>query len=100
MTIRSAVLCAALLFGLTTSSKLMAAEPEPSSDRSGSYAEVASEEPREDGWEYDTYYIFPLTRHMPDSGLPFGAQIVLYPLAFSLDLVQWPVGVLSGLAGK
>ena len=100
MTIRSAVLCAALFFGLTTSSKVMAAEPEPSSDRSGSYAEVASEGPHEDGWEFDTYYIFPLTRHMSDSGLPYGGQIALYPLAFALDLVQWPVGVLAGLAGK
>jgi hypothetical protein len=54
----------------------------------------------ESGWEYDPYYIFPLTRHMEDSGLPFYAQIALYPLAFALDLGQWPVGALAGLAGK
>ena len=53
-----------------------------------------------DGWEYDTYYIFPLTRHMSDSGLPRAGQIALYPLAFVIDLGQWPFGALAGLAGR
>jgi hypothetical protein len=53
-----------------------------------------------DGWEYDPYYIFPLTRHMSDTELPMAGQIVLYPFAFMIDLVQWPLGTLAGLAGK
>ena len=53
-----------------------------------------------DGWRYDTYYIFPLTRHMPDSELPMAGQIALYPFAFAIDLVQWPFGALVGLGGE
>jgi hypothetical protein len=53
-----------------------------------------------DGWRYDTYYIFPCTRHMPDSELPIAGQIALYPFAFAIDLVQWPFGVLVGLGGE
>ena len=52
------------------------------------------------GWEFDPYYIFPLTRHMSDSELPLAGQIALYPLAFFIDLIQWPFGTLAGLAGK
>jgi hypothetical protein len=52
------------------------------------------------GWRYDTYYIFPLTRHMPDSELPMAGQIALYPFAFVIDLVQWPFGALVGLGGE
>jgi hypothetical protein len=54
----------------------------------------------DEGWRYDTYYIFPLTRHMPDSELPMAGQIALYPFAFAIDLVQWPFGVLVGLGGE
>ena len=54
----------------------------------------------DDGWEYDPYYIFPLTRHMPDSELPLAGQIILYPIGFLIDLVQWPLGALAGLGGK
>lgn len=53
-----------------------------------------------DGWRYDTYYIFPCTRHMPDSELPMAGQIALYPFAFAIDLVQWPFGMLVGLGGE
>ena len=57
------------------------------------YAESDEEYPEmSDEWEYDTYYIFPLTRHMPDSELPMAGQIALYPLAFIIDLGQWPIG--------
>ena len=52
------------------------------------------------GWRYATYYIFPLTRHMPDSELPMAGQIALYPFAFAIDLVQWPFGALVGLGGE
>jgi hypothetical protein len=54
----------------------------------------------DDRWEYDPYYIFPLTRHMPDSELPLAGQIILYPIGFMIDLVQWPLGALAGLGGK
>ena len=60
----------------------------------------ASANPGHQGWRYDTYYIFPLTRHMPDSELSLGVQIALYPLAFAIDLGQWPFGAIAGLGGE
>ncbi len=69
-------------------------------DESTERSRYVEEERSPDGWEYDPYYIFPLTRHMSDSGLPRGGQIALYPLAFVIDLGQWPFGGLAGLAGK
>jgi len=65
-------------------------------DRSGD----AAEETYDGSWEYDPYYIFGLTRHMSDSDLPRAGQIALYPLAFIIDMVAWPMGALGGLAGK
>ena len=102
------VLCATLVLGLS-SSRATAAEGEPSADLSEASSEStgpedgtesASEEPHDGGWEYDDYYIFPLTRHMPDSELPMAGQIALYPFAFLIDLVQWPFGALVGLGGE
>lgn len=58
------------------------------------------DEENSDAWEYDPYYIFPLTRHMADTELPVAGQVVLYPFAFVIDLVQWPFGALAGLGGK
>ena len=60
----------------------------------------AYSDPEDEGWRYDTYYIFPLTRHMPDSELSLGVQIALYPLAFAIDLGQWPFGAIAGLGGE
>jgi len=57
-------------------------------------------ERHESDWEYDPDYLFALTRNMPDSGLPRVGQVLLYPLGFAIDLAQWPVGALAGLAGK
>jgi hypothetical protein len=54
----------------------------------------------ETGWRYDTYYLMPLTRHMSESGLPLYGQIMLYPVGALIDLVQLPIGALSGLAGE
>jgi hypothetical protein len=69
---------------------------ETSSGRSAApYEEAYSE-----SWEYDSYYIFPLTRHMSDSGLPTAGQYALYPFAFVIDLGSCPLGALAGLAGK
>ena len=69
-------------------------------DVSSHESEIMMEEKYDDGWDYDPYYIFPLTRHMSDSGLPLAGQIALYPFAFVIDLGQWPIGALAGLAGK
>ena len=105
-------LCLALCFVLaaipvSAAEEGEAASSEPSSgqmrhDQGSSYSEDAWDPAmeRHRGWEYDTYYIFPLTRHMPDSELPLAGQIALYPLAFIIDLGQWPFGALAGLAGK
>ena len=54
----------------------------------------------ETGWRYDTYYLMPLTRHMPESGLPRYGQIMLYPFGALIDLIQLPVGALAGLVGE
>ena len=72
------------------------------SDATNTDSEAIDEASRTDdqGWRYDTYYIFPLTRHMPDSELPMAGQIALYPFAFVIDLVQWPFGALVGLGGE
>ena len=69
-------------------------------DASASGASERSVDAAGDRWEYDPYYIFPLTRHMSDSDLPMAGQVVLYPFAFVIDLAQWPLGTLAGLAGK
>jgi hypothetical protein len=73
---------------------------EVTDDVSSHESEIMMEEKYDDGWEYDPYYIFGLTRHMSDSGLPLAGQIALYPFAFVIDLGQWPIGALAGLAGK
>jgi hypothetical protein len=83
---------------------LIAAGPASAEDGSSGYATRSSDSVSvsgyDDGWRYDPYYIFPLTRHMDDSGLPLWAQIPLYPIGFAIDLVQRPVGVLAGLGGQ
>jgi hypothetical protein len=95
-----------LLLLVLSASPILAAETAASGSPRGSDAEpervVYASTPAERGeqWEYDPYYVFPLTRHMSESGLPFPAQIALYPIGFALDLAQWPVGLLAGLAGK
>ncbi|HKK53275.1 MAG TPA: hypothetical protein VKA74_16875 [Myxococcota bacterium] len=61
---------------------------------------TALEIQEEADWEYDPYYVFPLTRHLSESGLSFPARVALYPIGFILDLGQWPVGLLLGLAGR
>jgi hypothetical protein len=76
------------------------AQATPSYSSTEFSTDSSGEEQYHDGWEYDPYYIFPLTRHMPDSELPLAGQIVLYPIAFIIDLGQWPLGALAGLAGK
>jgi hypothetical protein len=73
---------------------ILAAQRGQESYRSdGTYAHTGEE------WRYNTYYIFPLVRHMPDSGLPKWGQWVTYPFAAIIDLGQLPVGALGGLFG-
>ena len=83
---------------------LIMAGPASAEEGSSGYANRSSDSiwvsGYDDGWQYDPYYIFPLTRHMSDSGLPLWAQIPLYPIGFAIDLVQWPVGLLAGLGGR
>ena len=69
-------------------------------DASSAGSRDRMDEKNADSWEYDPYYIFPMTRHMSDSELPMTGQVLLYPFAFMIDLVQWPLGTLAGLAGK
>jgi len=94
-----------LLTGSTSAAWAAGGDPEYADSGSmgspeRSRAEAAALKHPDERWEYDPYYIFPLTRHMEDSGLPFPAQVALYPVAFALDLGQWPIGALAGLAGK
>lgn len=93
-----ATACVLSTLGASASEQAAAADP-PTVSASDSSAK-ASTRTHADRWEYDPYYVFPLIRHMPDSGLPLAGQIALYPLAFVVDLGSWPVGALAGLAGK
>ena len=73
---------------------ILAAQRGQESYRSeGTYAHTGED------WRYNTYYIFPLVRHMPDSGLPKWGQWMTYPFAAIIDLGQLPVGALGGLFG-
>ena len=75
-------------------------EPTSTYSSTDTSTNTSTGEAYDDGWEYDSYYIFPLTRHMSDSELPLAGQIVLYPIGFAIDLIQWPFGALAGLGGK
>jgi hypothetical protein len=92
-------LLASLLFSLLIVAGSAQAED---SDANNTDSEMNDEadRPGDQEWRYDTYYIFPLTRHMPDSELPMAGQIALYPFAFVIDCVQWPFGLLVGLGGE
>lgn len=91
------VLAFGLAYFMTAGAASAAADrPDESSYGSGD----ATHQGYDDGWEYDPYYVFPLTRHMSDSELPMAGQIALYPFAFVIDVVQLPIGALAGLAGK
>jgi hypothetical protein len=98
LTVASALACVLIAPGAVAVEQN--AENTDSYSMSSDGADDAPPEASSDGWEYDDYYIFPLTRNMSDSGLPQAGQIALYPLAFLIDLAQWPVGALAGLAGK
>jgi len=50
-------------------------------------------------WRYDTYYLFPLTRHMDEAEIPWLCRIPLYPFAVAVDTVQLPFGAIAGLFG-
>ena len=72
-------------------------------DRDSAYAAIPSNDHIRwvDGgqWRYGTYYLFPLTRNMDESGLARGWQWALYPLAVGIDVVQLPAGLFGGLYG-
>jgi hypothetical protein len=78
--------------------------PPPAQAESSAPTEVpytdAFAKPEHEGWRYDDYYIFPLTRHMRDSDLPRYVQYMMYPLAVGFDLGQLPFGAVAGLGGK
>ncbi len=97
-TIVTTLMASSLFFLLSIAAPAQAEDlgtPEADSATNGE-----ADQTHDQGWRYDTYYIFPLTRHMPDSELPIGGQIALYPFAFLIDLVQWPFGLLVGLGGE
>ena len=71
------------------------AQTEPVSAQNESQSGSGDEE-----WRYNTYYIFPQTRHMKDTSLPKYGQYALYPLAAVCDVVQLPIGALAGLLGE
>jgi hypothetical protein len=97
-TIVTALLASSLIILLISAGPVLAEDS--TSPDTNSEANDETDQTDHDGWRYDTYYIFPCTRHMPDSDLPMAGQIALYPFAFAIDLVQWPFGVLVGLGGE
>lgn len=96
-TIVTTLLASSLIILLVTAGPVLAEDSDSPDTDSETIDETNPTD--HDGWRYGTYYIFPLTRHMPDSELPVAGQIALYPFAFAIDLVQWPFGVLVGLGG-
>ena len=50
-------------------------------------------------WSYSTYYIYPLTRHIDESGVSGSWRYALYPFTVALDTAQLPFGALAGLFG-
>jgi hypothetical protein len=64
----------------------------------GTTTTVPASEP-DDGWRYSTYYLYPLTRHIEESGAGRGWRFALYPLTVVLDTVQLPLGAIAGLFG-
>ena len=93
LAILSIVAVAVLLPGVSASAQ------EPGAYRSTARADRQSAY-GSDEWHYNTYYIFPLVRHMSDSELPQYGQYLCYPLAAALDIAQFPAGVLGGLLGE
>ena len=72
-----------------------AAEPPPSVSEGG----IAAASSPDDGWRYNTYYIYPLTRHLGESGIKGAWRYTLYPFTALLDTAQLPFGALAGLFG-
>ncbi len=60
---------------------------------------AAYSSPDSDKWSYNTYYLFPLTRHMDESEITGGWRYAMYPLTVVLDTVQLPWGAFAGLFG-
>ena len=61
---------------------------------------AVSSGPSDTGWRYNSYYIYPLTRHMDESDIPKGwPRYALYPVTLALDTVQLPAGAVIGLFG-
>ena len=89
-------LIASLLAGGTA-----AGESHTAGDSGGSGAVVdAGDRGGDRPWRYDTYYLFPLTRHMDEAEIPRGCQIPLYPFTVAIDIAQLPFGAIAGLFGE
>ncbi|MEE2679643.1 MAG: hypothetical protein VX546_13770 [Myxococcota bacterium] len=51
-------------------------------------------------WSYGTDRLMPLTRGLPETGLPPAARWPLYLFTVPFDLVQLPVAAIGGLYGN
>jgi hypothetical protein len=85
---------AAILCVLALSASPVLAEPGPIPP-----AEASEGDPLDDGWKYDTYYLYPLTRHIDESGVTNNWRYALYPITVVMDTAQLPFGALAGLFG-
>ena len=56
--------------------------------------------PIDDGWKYDTYYLYPLTRHIEELGVTSNWRYAFYPLTVVMDTAQLPFGAFAGLFGR
>ena len=92
-----AAITLSLLGAVSTSPAL--AEPGPGYTDSGGPSIPRPEGPASDEWRYGTYYLYPLTRHMAESGISQAWRCTLYPLTAVLDTAQLPLGALAGLFG-
>jgi hypothetical protein len=92
----SRALAAAGLAALLLTAGIAAAEP----PAEVAVASEAGHGEAERGWRYDTYYLFPLTRHMDEAGISPGWRIPLYPFTLAIDVAGLPAGAIAGLAGE
>ena len=97
----SRALAAAGLAALLLTGGIAAAEAEPPPVPAEAAAAGEAEDPEaEGGWRYDTYYLFPLTRHIGETGISPRWRIPLYPFTVAIDIAALPGGALAGLAGE
>jgi hypothetical protein len=91
---------AAITLGAATVLAALAFAAAPAQAEQGPLPALTSDQtanPLDVGWRYDTYYIYPLTRHL---GMQSNWRFAIYPVTVVMDTAQLPFGAIAGLFGK